>query len=401
MHTWKQSLENNLIPKYRESIERSSTFPLAIAFDYQNALVRVIIPNKNPIEESKIRTAVANTNKSLGLNLGCSLDMPPAYPFTMVPFSVLNCIVPPKTDDKVYQIEFNQDELISLKKVYRELYNLSQSADYVVAFARGGLPALQYISQLYLPNNSSTEFNVTLNMCQQKFYLLPGLNWDSKLDTKKIFTDWLSSLPEHNRLLIFDTTRTGSSINQIKNLIEDFTDNSITTPFKKLTIVGIYDQSKGLCPSDHQYSVNNIPIELKYLNVQQLLTEDCSERIGYSSLKKESSLEAQWNPAIVELVDSGGDITSVVGTSNLAYTFSDLLEHPVKTKLDSIEYVYASTYIAICTILDNAKRSEIRELKKAYCVGLLSEPQFDDGMSDVCKRYNVFKEKYKHALQRS
>jgi hypothetical protein len=202
--------------------------------------------------------------------------------------------------------------IVGLRRTYDLLFTEAEAADYVATTALGGIPALTYLVRRLEDEQrpgDQNEWPPFYDSLRSKFHLFPGLNWSGTDKEKTQLFDWLAARPSGSSVLLFDTGTSGNGVRQMANLVRNRVNKAVHFGPGVVRIIGVVDGSdSSQRDSNEKIEAANrtVNLLLTFERVPKMLTEDCQELVGYTSLRREMMVKPLRANAVVEVTDDDG-----------------------------------------------------------------------------------------------
>src|SRR5262249_9363388 len=144
---------------------------------------------------------------------------------------------------------------------------------------------------------------------RSKFHLFPGLNWSGTDKEKTQLFDWLAARPSGSSVLLFDTGTSGNGVRQMANLVRNRVNRTVSLGPGKVRSIGVVEGSDwSERDSNEKIEAANgtVNLLLTFERVPKMLTEDCQQLVGYTSLRREMMVKPLRSNAVVEVPDDDG-----------------------------------------------------------------------------------------------
>jgi len=393
--SWRDRVTGKVLPLADAAARAVDPAVLHVQFDWFNSIFLVIVPDDWQGDDDEIDKAVRAAT-----GVAARVDGLPCYPYSLHirrwPGLVNHT---PVAIGRPVQVTVT--ELSGLRSGFEVLRNIADQFPRCATFAMGGLPVVSHLARLPQGLDTSTdagvaEYEAILASTRAKFHVHEGLLWEVHDPNPTVrFYEWLALLPPGEPLLLVDTTFSGGGINKLFNAV-----CSAPSRPTQIEIHGLLDLARTPEPPPRKEANDRAgSVRTALHGVPRLITEDAAALVGYDSIRHLGGLQSRWDSATVEVIDDG-EVVSIIGTSNLAHTISELLRSvPAGGSLDE-DYKATSAYMAVLTQLDNELRRVLRELDLAERSGLVTATEADDEGRAARKRVLGLKAAAKRALSK-
>lgn len=288
-----------------------------------------------------------------------------------------------KKGKEQYIFKLTTKEIIELHIQYCRLAAIAEDYDYIVSFACGGIPLLDYISEAESWRLFGKEFPSTdseTKTLHRKLKLFPGLSWDtSKVPNgEDLFREWLNKVSANKKLLIIDCSLTGGAIAKILKVVSDSLGKGLLRKQSEIRIDGLIDRSK--------FDAKNLPhiglLKIKCLNnsfqtiivepgfVESLLFEDFPELLGFDSVREDLHLKSLWSPGALVIEDEATQLSASVACNPFSASVRKWINNPVSCAIQSTWFdkpkiegiVIVNMFLGLRQLVDN----EYREISAVY-----------------------------------
>jgi hypothetical protein len=209
--------------------------------------------------------------------------------------------------------------LLGLRQVYELLYTKAKEVDFVATTALGGIPALTFLVRRLEDEEKPSDYNEWpdfFDSLRDKYHLFPGLNWSGTDEEKNRLFEWLSQLPNGASVLLFDTGTSGNGVRQMANLIRERLADATSFGPTALMLIGVVDGTD-LAQRESDEVVakpgGRVRLIVSFERVPRMLTEDCQQLLGYTSLRREMMLSPLSANAVMEITDEEGKVVYSCG----------------------------------------------------------------------------------------
>ena len=387
MH-WRDRIITTLQPAAQAAAAAVDAHVLRVDFDWQNGVFRVLIPEVGDGDDDAVEAAVLDAT-----GVDTSFDSP-TFSYSKHLRAVTGLVEHAAVSAGPLPVTLQLGELVGFRRGLETLAQVAANFPRCATFALGGLPLMGFVARLpRVPNlDPSTDagleaYEAAITASQNKFHVHEGLLWEVTNPTPtERFQRWLATLPDDEPLLIIDTTFSGGGIDRIVNVL-------LATPARPHTIEihGLLDRSRTLhAPPTRSERDSRGVITATLHPVPRLITEDAAAMVGFESMRSIGGLQARWDAATVEVRD-GEDVLTVIGTSNLAHTVSELVDRMEAGGSMDGDFIAASTYMAMLMQLDTERRRVLGELERARSNGLIDDREWELDHTSVTKRFEGLK----------
>jgi hypothetical protein len=279
--------------------------------------------------------------------------------------------------EEITEFSLELSAIDSLAEAYMELIKRSKDFDFVVGFALGGVPALNFVTvSEFEAAKSGQDTSERLNGMQVKYHAFPGLQWEMEKEPPQlILKTWMDSLVGHKSALFFDTGTDGNGVRETADILQAYVQDCEHSPFSRITVLGIVD---GNCQAQrpvhlelHDRSGAPVLLDVSYHRVRNVLTEDCKALAGYESLRRAGMIGPYSTPMVLHIRDAGKTVVTVAAHSSGAlmnHLISRKLEVLRQGKMEDPEFHDESSGAFLLSALYD---QEAGELRKAVALGLL------------------------------
>lgn len=405
---WYTPLEEELLPALRQATDSVSGNVSFVEFDYVNALIQVItIRRVAPQERALIEQAIREQLGRCGLNTNCPIHVtkPSQLSFTSHMTKRPHATRPLHANGNVMRFDIDLEQLLSLREAETQLRSETEQAAVTVAFALGGTSTLVRLSQLEFelrrPRNP-LDVPAFTDELAKRYHLFPGLGWDQQLEVPKLFGQWLESLPQTYKVLIFDTGSKGNGPRAILNLLEEAIPQSQQVAVDWISIVGIVDGTD----SAQQEKVielvsatgRKVRVRIRYLRVPRVLSEDCEMLLGYGRNRALGYLLPLRDTAVFRLVDEQERCLQIRGTDNASQTYQDLMSAALAQPSGRGQPLTADVEKSIVAQLIQVTADiESHDLQGCYEMGLIGRPEFERELVGIKARFAAALARYPNA----
>jgi hypothetical protein len=209
--------------------------------------------------------------------------------------------------------------LLGLRQVYELLYRKAKEIDFVATTALGGIPALTFLVRRLEDEEKPGDYNEWADFfddLRDKYHLFPGLNWSGTDEEKDRLFEWLSQLPEGATVLLFDTGTSGNGVRQMANLVRERTAGATTFGPTMVMLIGVVDGTDLAQRESDEFVAKpggRVRLIVSFERVPRMLTEDCQQLLGYTSLRREMMLRPLSANAVMEITDEEGKVVYSCG----------------------------------------------------------------------------------------
>lgn len=303
--------------------------------------------------------------------------------------------------------------IVGLRRVYDLLFSEAEAVDYVATTALGGIPALTYIVRRLEDEQRPGDQNdwpSFYDALRSKFYLFPGLNWSGTDREKTQLFDWLAGRPSGSSVLLFDTGTSGNGVRQMANLVRNRVDSAAHFGPGMVRIIGVVDRSdSSQRDSNEKIEAANgtVNLLLTFQRVPKMLTEDCQQLVGYTSLRREMMLKPLRANAVVEVTDDDGRLLCSCGALGADSLFrsvvqmrrSDPTTDDDRAVLMNQVISFAVAHFSIgkeYTMLQNAFESGLIDEKKAAAVKDRMAEKYGDSLTGTPPQWDFDEKEMRH-----
>lgn len=405
---WYSALEEELLPMLRQAADSVSANVSFVEFDYVNADIRVITIHRVDQEErALIEQAIREQVSRCGLGTDCRIHVtrPSQLTFTSQMTKRPHATRPFQTNGNVIRFDIDLEQLLALRDAEFRLRSEAEQAAVTVAFALGGTSTLIRLSQLEFEERSPRdprEVPAFVDELAKRYHLFPGLGWDKHLEIPTLFRGWMESLPATHKVLIFDTGSKGNGPRAILNLLEDVIPESEQLAADSISIVGIVDGTDSAQQEKDIELVTGagrkIGIQIRYLRVPRVLSEDCEILLGYNRNRALGYLLPLRDTAVFRLVDGQGQCLQIRGTNNASQTYQDLMSAALEQPSGRGQPLTADVEKAIVAqLIEVTADIESHDLQGCYEMGLIGRKDFERESAGIKPRFAAALARYPNA----
>jgi len=236
------------------------------------------------------------------------------------------------------EFKLSIEELLSLGVAYRQLAKECANFDHVATFARGGVPALNFITQQEFEKRSAVNPDDFPADLLEKYHLFPDLK---SPHTRSLVANWLGRLQKPCSILVFDTGSEGNGARAALDVIKECLVSSASSFVRRVRILGIVDGYSKDQITDNQSictrSGDSITAEIDYIRVSCILTEDCPALLGYDTLEFKAKVKPVTKRAILRLPEVSSSRNLEVGALSASAVLSELIRNPARLSLNLSE----------------------------------------------------------------
>ena len=294
-------------------------------------------------------------------------------------------------DNDVTQFSFSREELVSLSDAHHELQDRCDSFDYVVTFARGGIPALNFITRLHFDRHASADNSEAIEKLRCKYHVFPALG---PIASERLLTEWLDTIEKPGSILLFDTGSKGNGARRILKAIKRYIAARSSPNIERVQIVGLVD---GCCK--HQVPKcelvpaglgRTVPVEIEYRRVACVLTEDCPTLLGYDTLRSLGLVKPIFTNALLRLSDESKETYIVIGARSAGVVLSEFLRNPgsLEPTVDPEATNLHMDFVKLM-ILDQTFERESKELRGAAQLGLIGRSAYRTNLRALTREYRT------------
>lgn len=256
-----------------------------------------------------------------------------------------------KKGKEQYVVKFTTKEIIELHIQYCRLAAIAEDYDYIVSFACGGIPLLDYISEAESWRLFGKEFPSTdseTKTLHRKLKLFPGLSWGTSKDSngEDLFREWLNKVSANKKLLIIDCSLTGGAIAFLGK------------------IEGIANKWKKDITSVNKLFSSTLPAELSFLS---------------HHLKKRQIVKGLIIPELVEFMEMSDLLMVTLNKSHIhenkkysEFTFLIPVENFKSSQVEELDSIvpvcYKKHFDNIWPILSDRERKTVKEAIKKQTI---------------------------------
>ena len=404
---WQQSLEEKLIPALQTAAVNVTKYVQSVGLDFLNGDVLVVTSTWPPNEvRAAVRAAVQETGRAVRPDVEhwpVHIRRPHSYPFTPHAVIAPRALIPTLRPEAMPVFDIPLVTLMELRSSEQRIREMGADFDYVVTFAAGGTSAVSRWSWLHwdsLPRMHPVDVPAALESFAQCYHLFPGLGWSKTDREADQFLEWLGQRPEPTRVFIFDTGTKGNGPRTAYNVLVERIERADDFRPSVIKIVGLVDGND----PDQQEGVHwirrpngrPVKIEIRYVYVDRVLSEDCQAIMGYGTNRKLGYLLPLRNNAVVRLLDEEGQVVHVLATTALASAFHGLMTNEPREAMPEIaqRLTPERERAMVETILGIAKNDENIRLHEAWAWGLIDDRVYRGERRGIERRYRLALERY-------
>ena len=324
---------------------------------------------------------------------------PHTYPFTLHVAARPERLAPFGKTHQIVVFDVPIASLRALQDAYAALLSQGRSYDYILTFALGGTSALIHVSQALLAEKgkSGLAFELALRQVKRQCHLFQGLNSAGGTAAQAAFTQWLENVTDKADVFIFDTGSSGNGARQILPLVRKTIRTARSCSLRRVHVQAIVDREEHKQRKESQRVVigsacgmrrwlscllklsrgHYVTLEIDYLHVPHMLTEDCEFLVGHDRNHEFGFIRPVKDSAIMRLLNHRNEPVEVLSTAAMAPALAALLEAPSRIHdLETRKVVDSQGFLsARCTLADAWKR-ETEELKVAARCGFFSAKEY-------------------------
>lgn len=394
---WRKTIELRVLKPVLDAVRCVAPVIEGVTFDLQNEAVVIDSPTLLASQDWKrIQDIARKTIRSITHCNSPIRIVQPRRPYLAYTFHGPSDTIRKHIREFEGITEFTLDlsAIDSLAEAYAELIKRSKASDLVVGFALGGLPAMNFVTV--------SEFNVSrsvldpserLNEMQEKYHLFPGLQWEMTPESpQQVLTAWMDSVGGRKSALFFDTGTDGSGVRQIAAILSKYVVDRENSPFSRITVLGIVDgkrkaqRSVELELRDRSGAL--VLLDIAYLHVRNVITEDCKALAGYESIRSAGIIQPYSTSVVLHIHDERQTTTTVATPSSGAlmnYLINKKIEVLRQGRMEDSEL---HNLIVGAYLLFGDRERDLGELRKAVELGLLPKQHYRTALRSLCAKYD-------------
>jgi len=329
---WQYQYETRVLRPLREVAIEAGSKVSGVTFDFQGKCLSVLVrEGLNDQEKKSVRTSLQLAAKKLdssGRDYRVHFHHPPQYAYVWHGLE-LDAFEDERLNARNTEFKIKVEELLSLSKAYRLLAEESSSFDHVATFARGGIPALNFISRHEFENRSTANPDDPLTELVEKFHLFPNLK---SPHTRSLVADWLGRIKKPS-ILVFDTGTEGNGARGALEVVKEYLISSMSSFVRRVRIIGIVDGPSKDQITDYSQSISTlsgetIAIKIDYIPVSCVLTEDCTTLLGYDTLKSKARAKPVKKRALLRLINETSSRSIEIGALSASAVLNEIIRNP-------------------------------------------------------------------------
>lgn len=436
---WRDAIDDRLDDRLLDAVARIMPDVQSVQLDFANELVRVVSPaSPDPQQRHAVAAAILNVLEEAYPAVAARVHAfrekqqaaadrrfaafgepadparraaavrypwetafvrPHTYPFTLHVANRPDRLKPFEKTHLLVTYDVPITSLKSLHDAYDAVLHEARPYDYIAAFALGGTPALIHVSQGLLAerHHNQRPSDAAIRQVQERCHLFQGLNSAGGAAPQEAFVQWLKGISGPSSLFIFDTGSSGNGARQAFRLVRQSIRQASESFLRNVHVQAIVDReeakqrrrrkrvvigsNKGLrrwfaCLLKYVPGAYVI-LEIDYLRVPRMLTEDCALLVGYDRNHDLGFIKPVKDIAVARLVNDDNDVLAVAGSLAAGPMFADVMSHPSRlAALASDKALDQEGVLTACAVLREAWRRESHDLSVAMRCGFFTVKEY-------------------------